>query len=65
MDTDGQLLFTAMAANNADSKHMFDNRYSAGQSRPDGIIRATKLKKKDGARMLDPSWNFRFKIRFS
>lgn len=41
MDRDGQLPFPAMAVNNAQTKHMFDNRYGTGQSTLDGIIRAT------------------------
>ncbi len=41
MDRDGQLPFPAMAVNNAQTKHLFDNRYGTGQSTLDGIIRAT------------------------
>lgn len=41
MDRDGQLSFPAMAVNNAQTKHLFDNRYGTGQSTLDGIIRAT------------------------
>lgn len=41
MDRDGQLPFPAMAVNNAQTKHMFDNRYGTGQSTLDGIVRAT------------------------
>ena len=41
MERDGQLTFPAMAVNNAQTKHLFDNRYGTGQSTLDGIIRAT------------------------
>lgn len=41
MDKDGQLPFPAMCVNNAQTKHLFDNRYGTGQSTLDGIIRAT------------------------
>ena len=41
MDRDGALPFPAMAVNNAQTKHMFDNRYGTGQSTLDGIVRAT------------------------
>ena len=41
MDRDGELPFPAMAVNNAQTKHMFDNRYGTGQSTLDGIVRAT------------------------
>jgi adenosylhomocysteinase len=41
MEKDGQLTFPAMAVNNAQTKHLFDNRYGTGQSTLDGIIRAT------------------------
>ncbi|MFO7870850.1 MAG: adenosylhomocysteinase [Kiritimatiellia bacterium] len=35
------LLFPMIAVNDADTKHLFDNRYGTGQSTVDGIIRAT------------------------
>lgn len=35
------LLFPVIAVNDADTKHLFDNRYGTGQSTMDGIIRAT------------------------
>ena len=35
------LLFPIIAVNDADTKHLFDNRYGTGQSTIDGIIRAT------------------------
>jgi len=41
MEKDGQLTFPAIAVNNAQTKHLFDNRYGTGQSTLDGIIRAT------------------------
>jgi adenosylhomocysteinase len=39
----GALRFPIVAVNEADTKHMFDNRYGTGQSTLDGIIRATNL----------------------
>jgi len=39
----GVLTFPAMAVNNAQTKHLFDNRYGTGQSTLDGIIRATNI----------------------
>ena len=41
MQLDGALKFPAIAVNDAQTKHMFDNRYGTGQSTLDGIIRAT------------------------
>jgi len=41
MAADGVLRFPLIAVNDADTKHMFDNRYGTGQSTIDGIIRAT------------------------
>jgi len=38
---DGKLRFPVFAINDADTKHLFDNRYGTGQSTLDGIIRAT------------------------
>jgi adenosylhomocysteinase len=43
MFNDGVLTFPAMNINDADTKHLFDNRYGTGQSTLDGIIRATNL----------------------
>jgi adenosylhomocysteinase len=43
MEDSGVLLFPVVAVNNADTKHLFDNRYGTGQSTLDGIIRATNL----------------------
>lgn len=39
----GKLLFPMMLVNNADCKHLFDNRYGTGQSVWDGINRTTNL----------------------
>lgn len=41
LETKGLLLFPIIAVNDANSKHLFDNRYGTGQSTIDGIIRAT------------------------
>src|SRR5436853_434103 len=35
--------FPVIAVNDADTKHLFDNRYGTGQSTIDGILRATNL----------------------
>ncbi len=43
MDKDGALRFPVIAVNDADTKHLFDNRYGTGQSTVDGIIRATDI----------------------
>lgn len=43
MEAAGVLTFPAMAVNNAQTKHFFDNRYGTGQSTLDGIIRATNI----------------------
>jgi adenosylhomocysteinase len=43
MAKDGVLKFPIVAVNDADTKHLFDNRYGTGQSTLDGIIRATNL----------------------
>src|SRR6266700_1710983 len=37
------LKFPIISVNDADTKHLFDNRYGTGQSTLDGIIRATNL----------------------
>ena len=37
----GVLRYPIVAVNDADTKHLFDNRYGTGQSTVDGIIRAT------------------------
>ena len=41
LEKQGLLLYPIIAVNDADTKHMFDNRYGTGQSTIDGIIRAT------------------------
>ncbi|MDR1534164.1 MAG: adenosylhomocysteinase [Planctomycetota bacterium] len=41
MERDGVLPFPVIAVNDADTKHLFDNRYGTGQSTLDGFIRAT------------------------
>ena len=43
MDRAGELLFPMVMVNEADCKHMFDNRYGTGQSVWDGIMRTTNL----------------------
>ena len=43
MAKDGVLKFPIIAVNDADTKHLFDNRYGTGQSTLDGILRATNL----------------------
>jgi adenosylhomocysteinase len=43
MAADGALRFPVVAVNEAQTKHLFDNRYGTGQSTVDGIIRATNL----------------------
>ena len=39
----GKLEYPIIAVNEADTKHLFDNRYGTGQSTLDGITRATNL----------------------
>ena len=43
MAKDNQLQFPMVMVNNADCKHLFDNRYGTGQSVWDGINRTTNL----------------------
>ena len=43
LDKAGKLEFPMMLVNNADCKHLFDNRYGTGQSVWDGINRTTNL----------------------
>jgi adenosylhomocysteinase len=43
MARDGALKYPIIAVNDADTKHLFDNRYGTGQSTVDGVIRATNL----------------------
>jgi len=41
MQRDGVLRFPIIAVNEADTKHLFDNRYGTGQSTMDAIMRST------------------------
>lgn len=43
MEKDGVLRFPMVAVNDADCKHLFDNRYGTGQSTWDSIMRNTNL----------------------
>jgi len=43
METDHVLKYPIVAVNDAQTKHMFDNRYGTGQSTMDGIVRATNV----------------------
>ena len=43
LEAEGKLAFPIVAVNEANTKHMFDNRYGTGQSTLDGIIRATNI----------------------
>ena len=43
MAKEGVLKYPIIAVNDADTKHMFDNRYGTGQSTVDGIVRATNF----------------------
>ncbi len=43
MHGDGALGYPVVAVNEADTKHMFDNRYGTGQSTIDGLLRATNI----------------------
>jgi adenosylhomocysteinase len=43
MAKDGMLNYPIIAVNDADTKHLFDNRYGTGQSTLDGILRATNI----------------------
>ena len=40
---EGKLRYPIIAVNEADTKHLFDNRYGTGQSTLDGITRATNV----------------------
>ena len=40
---EGKLEYPIIAINDADTKHLFDNRYGTGQSTVDGITRATNV----------------------
>jgi adenosylhomocysteinase len=43
MEKDGVLSIPVVAVNDAQTKHLFDNRYGTGQSTIDGVIRATNF----------------------
>ena len=43
MEKDGALKLPVIAVNDAETKHLFDNRYGTGQSTLDGVIRATDI----------------------
>ena len=43
MAADGALGYPIVAVNDAQTKHLFDNRFGTGQSTIDGVIRATNL----------------------
>jgi len=43
LEAEGKLGFPIIAVNEAQTKHLFDNRYGTGQSTLDGIIRATNV----------------------
>jgi len=43
MEERGVLKYPIIAVNDADTKHLFDNRYGTGQSTVDGILRATNI----------------------
>jgi adenosylhomocysteinase len=43
MAKEGVLKYPIIAVNDADTKHLFDNRYGTGQSTIDGILRATNF----------------------
>ena len=43
LEAEGKLGFPIIAVNDAQTKHLFDNRYGTGQSTLDGIIRATNV----------------------
>ena len=43
MEAEGVLSVPSIAVNEAQSKHLFDNRYGTGQSAIDGILRATNV----------------------
>jgi adenosylhomocysteinase len=43
MAGDGALMYPIVSVNDADTKHLFDNRFGTGQSTIDAIMRATNL----------------------
>jgi adenosylhomocysteinase len=43
MEEKGVLRYPIIAVNDADTKHLFDNRYGTGQSTLDGLLRSTNI----------------------
>jgi len=43
LEREGKLRIPVISVNDADTKHLFDNRYGTGQSTIDGIVRATNI----------------------
>ncbi len=43
LEAQGGLGFPVVSVNDADTKHLFDNRYGTGQSTIDGLLRATNV----------------------
>ena len=43
LEADGKLAFPVIAVNEAQTKHLFDNRYGTGQSTVDAVLRATNV----------------------
>ena len=43
MAADKTLRYPVVAINDADTKHLFDNRYGTGQSTMDGVLRAPNM----------------------
>ena len=43
LEKQGLLMYPIIAVNDADTKHLFDNRYGTGQSTLDGVVRATNV----------------------
>ncbi|MDD4858431.1 MAG: adenosylhomocysteinase [Candidatus Krumholzibacteria bacterium] len=43
MERNGVLMYPIIAINDAETKHLFDNRYGTGQSTIDGILRSTNM----------------------
>ena len=43
MEKNGVLMYPIIAINDAETKHLFDNRYGTGQSTIDGILRSTNM----------------------
>jgi len=43
LERSGRMTWPAVAVNDAQTKHFFDNRYGTGQSTLDGVIRATNI----------------------